>query len=104
MRILCKVKLSSPDQRISPDLSSHKFKAHKIRGSVALDPQVTPDPPLPKENDRARVSCYQTGASVSLKKRKNLIEEAIWSRSLPKSGMDLIRGRPGERHARVNWG
>jgi hypothetical protein len=50
MRILCKVKPSSLDQSISPDLSSHKFKAHKIRRSVALDPQVAPDPPLPKEN------------------------------------------------------
>jgi hypothetical protein len=104
MRILCKVKPSSLDQSISPDLSSHKFKAHKIRRSVALDPQVTPDPPLPKENVRARVCCYQTGAPVSLKKRKNLIEEAIWSRPLPKSGMGLIRGRPGERYARVNCG
>jgi hypothetical protein len=41
-------------------------------------------------------------APVSLKKRKILIEEAIWSRPLPESGIDMIRGRPGERHQTVN--
>jgi hypothetical protein len=39
-----------PDRSLSPDLCSHKFKAHKIRRSVGLDPQVAPDPPLLTEN------------------------------------------------------
>jgi len=36
------------------------------------------------------MSRVSAGAPVSLKKRKNLIKEAIWSSPMPESGMDVV--------------